>query len=463
MRFLFRPIDIASLTFFRLVYGLLAFIETMALWTYYHLYEDIYDPTVFRFPYFGFEWVRPFPEPFMSLFFLVMAASALGVFLGKWYRTSATIFAISFIYTFLLEKALYLNHGYLFCWLSVLMIFLPTNRAFSLDVAKTPGFRLQQIPYWPLFVLQFFMGVVYFYGGLAKINPDWLQAMPLKLWMDYKKNYFLIGPLISQDWVAWFMAYGGLALDLFVVFFLLFRRTRLYALGFVLFFHLTNTLIFQIGIFPWLSIALSLLFFEPDLPRRWVEGLRKRFKQVDRWAQAWQQRLAGHPPATYQSIWQSQYQVLIQTVLAIVMAFHLLYPFRHHLIPGDVAWTEEGHRFSWRMMLRSKIGTGSFKIKDPKTNESFTVRPKDYLNDRQARKVMTHPDMILQFAHFLEEEFRKKGHEEVEIYVDVKVALNGRKYQRYIDPAVDLTEIEWSWFEPASWIMPMENSQPIAR
>ncbi|MCB0641306.1 MAG: HTTM domain-containing protein, partial [Phaeodactylibacter sp.] len=315
-------------------------------------------------------------------------------------------------------------------------------------------------PYWPVMMLQFFMGVVYFYGGLAKINPDWLQAMPLKMWMDYKKHYFLIGPLISQDWVAWLMAYGGLLLDLSVVFFLLFKRTRLWALGFVLFFHLTNTLIFQIGIFPWLSIALSLLFFEPNLPRQWVQGLRGRFKRVERWAERWQAKVAATEASNIEDLWQYQYtyRKWIQWCLALLVLFHTSYPLRHHFIPGNVTWTEEGHRFSWRMMLRSKRGAGSFKVVDPAREEQFKIRINDYLNSDQTRKMWTHPDMILQFAHFLEKKFREEGHEDIEVYADVRVSLNGRKHQKYIDPAVDLTAVQWSWFRHADWILPFEHA-----
>ena len=461
MNRLFQPIDIASLVFIRILFGLLAFAEITGIWTYYHLYSGKFNPDNFQFPYYGFEWVRPLPEPFMSIVFLITMAAAICIMLGKWYRISTIIFAIGFAYSFLMEKALYLNHGYLFVWLSAFMIFVPANRAFSFDVAKRPEMRLKKIPYWPIFMLQFFMGVVYFYGGLAKINPDWLQAMPLKMWMNYKKNYFVIGPLISQDWFAWLMAYGGLCLDLFVVFFLMFKKTRIYALGFVIFFHITNTFIFQIGIFPWLSIALSLLYFSPSLPRQWIAKLRNRFNWIDRWANNWNNKVGQIPPAAIETAWQYQdkNRLGIKIAIFIIILFHLLYPFRHHTIPGNVAWTEEGHRFSWRMMLRSKSGAGTFKVVAPNEDEKFRIRIRNYLNKDQTRKMLTHPDMIFQFAHYLEKKLKEeKGYEDVEVYADIRVSLNGRKHQRYIDPGIDLTALEWSWWKHSEWILPFENT-----
>ncbi|MDV7394654.1 HTTM domain-containing protein, partial [Arthrospira platensis SPKY1] len=130
----------------------------------------------------------------------------------KWYRFSATLFAFGFAYTYFLEKAHYLNHGYLFCWLSFLMIFLPAHRAFSLDARRRPELRRETIPFWPLFLLRFLMGLVYFYGGIAKLNADWLRAIPLKQWLANKADTPVLGPLLAQEWMAYFMAYGGLLL-----------------------------------------------------------------------------------------------------------------------------------------------------------------------------------------------------------------------------------------------------------
>ncbi|MFZ2899095.1 MAG: HTTM domain-containing protein [Saprospiraceae bacterium] len=454
MERLFQRVDIASLVFFRIIFGILAFTEVMALWFYYHLTLHDFDPGRFQFKYFGFEWVRPFPEPFMSAFFALLALASLGIMLGKWYRASALIFALGFTYSFLLEKAHYLNHGYFFCWIAFTMFFLPAHRGWSLDAARKPSLQRRTIPFWSVAVLPFMMGVVYFYGGLAKLNPDWLQAVPLKTWLSMKSNLPIVGPLLAKEATAWFMAYGGLLLDLSIAFLLLFRKTRLLALAAALFFHLANTIIFNIGIFPWLSLALTLLFFPPGLPRRWITGLR-RWKPIDRWAGRWDQRMAEAPE---NETWHDapRFKPWIKAALILLVGFHLLYPLRHHALQGPVAWTEEGHRFSWRMMLRWKTGYGNFAVVDPETGERQLVKPEDYLSKKQKQKLLTHPDMILQFAHFLRDKWCDEGKEDVQVFANIKAQLNGRPYQPFIDPETDLAKVEWQALKPAPWIVPLE-------
>jgi vitamin K-dependent gamma-carboxylase len=356
-------------------------------------------------------------------------------------------------YIFLLEKTNYLNHAYLFCWLCFVMIFLPAHRAFSVDVWRKPALHRNTIPFWSMAILPALMGIVYFYGGLAKLNSDWLQAMPLKLWMSYKDDLPVIGPLLATEATAYFMAYGGLLLDLFVVFFLLNKRTRVWAFAATLFFHFMNHLVFTIGIFPFLSTALTAMYFPPTWPRQLLDRLGTRLGVVRRWQERWQARIATAPQPV--PLWQEMpgFQSAIQWMLIAVIGFHLLLPFRHHLYPGNAAWTEEGHRYSWRMMLRSKSGIGYFLVRFKDGSEE-EIEAKDWLSNRQRRKMLTHPDMILQFAHHLRDHYKAKG-EEVEVYAHIRVKLNGRRRQYLIDREVDLAKVEWSFFKPSDWIVPL--------
>ena len=449
MKALYRPISISSLVFFRICFGVLAFSDMLGSWIYKHLYKQSFHPDQFQFRYYGFEWLPSFPEPWMSLFFLASLAAAVGITLGWRYRLCCTFYAFAFTYVFLLEKSYYLNHGYLFCVLSFLMIALPADRQGSIRAYRDPSYQWSKIPYWPIFLLQLSMGIVYFFGGIAKINSDWLNGMPLKLWLKAKSDMFLLGPLWEQEWVAYFMSYGGLMLDLFAAPMLAFRRTRIWFMIFVLFFHTTNLIIFKIGIFPFLSIALSLLFFPPDLPQRWLSALARRFKRLQAWLTRW-------PQSTATPSWRPSF--ILPMLIMLYGLIHISLPLRHHYFPGDVAWTEEGHRYSWRMMLRSKRGYGRFKVVDKATGETSFESPKDYLSKKQARKMFTHPDMILQFAHFLRDHYKTTKGMDVQVFAQIKARLNGRKYQKYIDPTVDLAKEEWKYFEISTWIIPFERT-----
>ena len=107
-------------------------------------------------------------------------------------------------------------------------------------------------------------------------------------------------------------------------------------------------------------------------------------------------------------------------------------PLRHWAIKGDVLWTEEGHRMSWRMMLRSKSGLASYKIVNKTTGEVNYVKKGDYLTRKQIRQASTKPDVIWQFSQRLKEIYAEKG-EEIEIYVNARVSVNYKERKQLID------------------------------
>ena len=65
---------------------------------------------------------------------------------------------------------------------------------------------------------------------------------------------------------------------------------------------------------------------------------------------------------------------------------------------------------------------------------------------------------MIQFAHYIEEQFKEIGYEDVEVRARAEVSLNGRKRQLIVDPDVDLTTHHESIL-PAAWIMPL--SEPL--
>jgi hypothetical protein len=69
------------------------------------------------------------------------------------------------------------------------------------------------------------------------------------------------------------------------------------------------------------------------------------------------------------------------------------------------------------------------------------------------------PDMILQFAHYLESYYREKGFEDPIVRCESWVTMNGERSELIVDPHRDLTEIEDS-FKHKNWILPhdVENT-----
>jgi hypothetical protein len=225
----------------------------------------------FFFTYYGFQWVKPWPGNGMYWHFEALGVLSACVMLGLCYRLSAVLLFFGFTYIFLLDQSWYLNHFYLIVLISLLMVFLPAHRAFSLDSWMRPAIHSDTAPTWTLWLLRAQIGIVYFYGGLAKLNGDWLHGEPMRMWLARRIDFPLIGQYFTEEWMVYGFVYGGLLLDLLVVPFLLWRRTRLIAFVFAFTFHLLNSFLFRIGIFPLFMSAATLLFFNPDWPRYWLE------------------------------------------------------------------------------------------------------------------------------------------------------------------------------------------------
>jgi len=456
-KFLFRQIDIAPLVFFRIAFGILGFLDVLGVWIYYHLIKDSFNPQNLQIKYYGFEWVQTMPDPWLSIVMWITMFAAIGIVLGKWYRAAAVIFALGFSYIFFLEKCHYLNHGYLFCVLSYLMIFVPANRAFALDLKTQPNIYSNVIPNWPIWLLKFLMATVYIFGGIAKLNADWLRALPLRIWLPYKKDYFIIGPLLEQEWVAWLMSYGGVAHDLFIIPFMLFRKTRVFAFIICCSFHIANTMVFQIGVFPWLSICLTALFFPTDFPRKVIGFIQDKLHIVRRWNTQYLSFIQDQVLPNAKT-YIPKYEALTGSIVILFCTIQLILPLRHHLYSSEVAWSEEGHRYSWRMMLRGKVGRGHYIVKNLSGAQEKKIYGKELLTSKQYRKFRVQPDMILFVAHHLRDKYKTEWQSDsVAVYPSFLVKLNGRRYQPYTDKKVDLAKEEWSWTKPWSWILPLDK------
>jgi len=443
---LFAPVHLAWLAYFRIAFGLIMVWE---VWRYFdnNWISRYWIKPTFHFTYYGFSWVQPWPGDGMYLHFLLLGGLALCIALGLWYRVTTLLFFLGFTYIFLLDQSYYLNHFYLICLLSFLMIFLPAHRAPSLDSARNPALRSNYAPAWTLWLLRAQIGIVYFYGGLAKVNSDWLNGEPMRMWLADRTDFPVIGAYFTSEWMVYLFSYGGLLLDLLIVPFLLWRRTRVLAFIAGTLFHLTNAQLFSIGIFPWFMICATTIFFDPDWPTRlftWAAPNKKPDQDLDQ----------SQETALIKPISSRQRTTVL--LLAIYLILQVTIPLRHHLYPGKVNWTEEGHRFAWHMKLRDKNAKAQFWATDPIKQVTWEIDLEEYLSKRQARKMAARPDMALQFAHYIAAQMRQDGYEQIEIRAIIRASLNGRERQLLIDPQVDLAKQSPTWW-PASWIMPLEE------
>ncbi len=426
---LFEPSDVASLVYFRIIFG------AIMLWEVFRYFDSnwisvYWIEPVFHFTYYGLDWIKPLPGDAMYLHFIVMGILSVCIIIGFKYRIATILFFFAFSYMFLVEQSRYLNHFYLVSLVSFVLIFLPAHKAFSVDSWWNKKLRTDFVPAWSLWLLRFQIGVPYFFGGIAKINEDWLSGKPLDSWLANRADTFpILGELFTETWFVYFFAYSGFLLDLLIVPFLLWKRTRIFAYGLIVSFHLLNWQLFSIGIFPWFMIFATLMFFDPSWPRQIIKKFRIAKKS----------KIVKESPSKITSLTKNQ--KIILSLFFIFIIFQIAMPLRHYAYPGNVSWTEEGHNFSWHMKLRDKDTEHiQFYATDPKTGDLWLIDHYDDLTDRQVSKMANRPDMILQYAHFLAEKFRENGYDDIEITVDVVSSLNGREPQSLIDPAVNLAE-----------------------
>jgi len=388
-----------------------------------------------HFPYLGFEWVVALGSPGMEILYAAMTLAAVGIAIGAFYRTSAVTFFLVFTYVELIDKTYYLNHYYFVSLVAFLLCLVPAQAAWSVDQRRAPDRYPTTVPQWMLDIFKLQIGILYVYAGIAKIRPEWLlDAMPMRLWMPANDTLPVIGPLMTIRWMPWAFSWAGMLYDLTIPFFLLWRRSRPYAYATVLLFHTMVGMMFQIGVFPLVLMAMTLVFFvdKPSSPGTSLLAARSS--------------LLSH---------RSTLLAARCSLLITFFVLQLLIPWRYLLYPGNLLWTEEGFRFGWRVMLVEKAGTATFTVTDRRTGRSGVVNNREFLNDHQEKQMSFQPDMILQFAHFLHDHYQQRGVQDPIVSAEVWVTMNGAPSRPLVDPGVDLSR-ETLGFHHYSWVLPHE-------
>ena len=433
----FKQIDNTGLVLFRIAFGLLISIEAFGAIATGWVRRTVVEPD-FTFNFIGFEFLQPLVGDTMYLYFVIMGVFGLMIMFGYKYRFSMIAYALMWSAVYLLQKSAYNNHYYLMMLLCWIMAILPAHRSISIDAKLQPNVRSSSMPQWCLLILILQVWLVYTFASVAKLYPDWLNGNTISLFMSSKKEYWLIGSALQLDWVQQIIIYVGILFDLLIIPLMLWKRTR--TIGFIIsvFFHLFNSIVFQIGIFPYMSIAFALFFFSS-------ETLKTRFVPKH-----YQTIYKGYSPSYNQ---QGKQGYFLIGLLAVYFIIQLALPIRHWFFTDDVLWTEEGHRLSWRMMLRSKSGRVLVWVADKESGEKRRYNYSLLLKNKQRYSFKTKPDLIWQLAQRIKDIEAKNGHD-IAVYIDAKVKVNGGPFHQFTDPNVDLAAEEWQHFKHQQWILP---------
>ncbi len=427
---LFTPIDNAPLIVFRIFFGLLLFAESIGAILTGWVKANFIDPE-FTFSYIGLEWLQPLPGNGMYFYFAAMGLLGILIMIGYKYRLSIGLFTLLWAGAYFMQKSSYNNHYYLLLLICIILFFLPANRFASLDAKINPQLKSLSMPRWCAMVMIAQIAIVYFFAAISKFYPDWTNGSFVKILFENSAFYASFESIFSQHWSHLFIAYSGIAFDLLIVPFLLWKKTRTFALIASIIFHLFNAIFLQIGIFPFFALSFVVFFYPPEKIRQVF--FRKKIPMQD-----------ATPIMANKSV--LLYFFIPYFILQIAL------PIRHHFIKGDVFWTEEGHRMSWRMMLRQRSGTIQFEVVNKKTKAVTLYDYRSKLTFKQKLFVQSKPDGIWQMAQRIKNEYQQQG-KDVSIYINCYVTINGKPELQFIDPKVDFATAKWDYFFHNDWIL----------
>ncbi|QDT13113.1 HTTM domain-containing protein [Planctomycetes bacterium K23_9] len=476
---LFDDIDSLVLVYVRVGIGIAIYFWA---WFYTHpvdydgemlpLYDPVFMKPRFLFKYAGFEWVKLWPGNGMGWHFFITKVAAITLAIGFLTRLSGAVLCGAIAYVLLVERQIYLNHYYLLSCLAGLMLFLPAGRRLSVDSFLGIEHKSQVFKRWQFWLLRFQVGIPYVYGAIAKMNSDWLAGQPAGIYLEQNRDVGLVDAYLQIPGAVLMFAWGGLLYDLLVVPMLMYRKTRWLAIAMSIVFHVTNSQIFNIGVFPWFMLIAIVVFFPEDSIAKLTHSTRAMAKV---WLSKYSDTSLSYRQA-FQSIQKNEHPDPLKLgdqgassmtlfakcgfAMAIVyVSVQLILPLRHWVLPGNPAWNERGHRFAWRMMLRNKTVLTTFKVVAPDGSYQFfpsTVVMTHYQSSRAERI----PELMRQAAVELKKMAKQTGVDNAKVYCLCLTSLNGRRPRPIIDTNIDLASAKRGWLVD-DWVL--QNHGPLPR
>lgn len=293
-------------------------------------------------------------------------------------------------------------------------------------------------------------------AGVSKLNYHWLiEAQPLINWLKHQSDFPIIGSLLLNDITAYLFSWGGAIFDIFIVFILISKRWRIYGYILVVIFHIMTSLMFPIGVFPLVMIGSTLIFFSENFHIKIISFISIFTLKNDR-------ELEKNKSTLNNSI-----KPLFRILFISFFVLQLLLPFRYLLYPGKLFWTEQGYRFSWRVMLIEKVGYAQFYIHETLKDRKKLIENENFLSPQQEKMMSTQPDMIIQYAQHISSVYKDstistsngeiiKFGNPPKVTADIKVSLFNKGSRSYIDEKTNLSK-QKRGFLNKSWILPYEN------
>ena len=414
-----------GIALFRILFGLLLLWDIQRFYSIDLIENYFSEPAIF---YYDFLHVHAASKEVMDLLLAGLTISAICITIGLFYRIAIAFFAIVFSYFFLLDQVIYNNHLYAICLIAFMLFFMRADGALSVRKKRHVPF----VPQWNYRLLQFQIVVIYFFGGISKLNPYWLDMHPVQELLAIRAERSDLA-FLNEAFFHYIVAYTGVFFDLCIGFFLLIKKTRIAAVVAAVIFNLTNSWIFDdIYIFPFFMIAALLLFLDPEKIKARLQSwnIVKDSKTGAKKAKAQVQNTVT-PISTFGTC-----------IILLYVLVQLALPLRHYFVTGYTDWTGEYQRFSWRMKIQNReINEVKFAIFDLDKKEIHKVDIDNYLYPDEILQMCYSPRMITQFAYYLKEEVaRRNGIRRCWVKCKINVSFNGLPAVDIFDPDTDLIE-----------------------
>jgi vitamin K-dependent gamma-carboxylase len=480
-KFLFKPIDASVVSAYRIIFGLFMIYQMIYYFNLNYTYQFITGPELL-FHYSELSFLPVLSAGLLKAIHITLLLAAVCITLGFLYRYAMVLYFLGFSYFSFIDKTLYNNHLYLIALIAFVMIFIKADRKFSVRQWISGNDSRTEIPAWNQYILIFIISLPYFFGGIAKLSPNWLNTELPQIIIDQSQGSFLHGILPNSILVP-FITYGGLVYDLGVVFLLLYKRTRILAVLLVVLFNITNNSVLfnDIGIFPFFMVCSVILFFDAEKVNRFIQYFIQKRKRSKPKQRAKKKRQPKRSRAEQKAILAEQLKVqktednteavkpaytwtnhkrITVIALALFVLLQLILPIRYILYTDNPEWTGIANRFAWRMKMQHReITNFTMTFTDRNSGEFGPIDVNAFLSVNQRIHFAEDPNNIIVLTKYLHEEIEKKLQmNDPLIKADLQVAFNGLPSQYMFSPQLDLVRIDDSFRTRETWIFPLKEN-----
>ena len=397
---------------FRFVFGILMIEQVLSLVPF--VFDLQNSHIVLHYP--NLEFIEAYSFLLIDILKYTSIAGAFLLAIGIQPRLGALLFLMCFGYLFLIDISFYNNHYYLWCLMAFLFVVVDTHQSYNIiDIIKQNFDK--QITDISTQSFKILVSIVYLFAAFVKINPDWLQGYPAILWFESKgvHNANVLGLLMS---------YSGLFYDALMPILLWFFPRKAWVVIPYFAFHLINSFVFNIGMFPYIMMAAWLLFaiknnnlsiFLPN--KNTVFNLRK-------------------------------------ISLNIFFLYNILFPLRFLIYDGRTSWHRQGYYFSWRMMLDNyKVNEFRFLVHLPSLNKSYQVKFDQLMNYRQFENTYNDAYCIWYVAQKLKTDATSKYKEKnPEVYNISTIELNQHTAKLLVLSSINLSSFNYKILKSNKYI-----------